>query len=135
MMFCPVMYHAALKHTFDDPAVFSSLYVSPTQFHSNLPSLLTPELNKKYAWGIDLNAHLPYAYAFLKKKKSYKLGRTIISYAGTTFAKLLKAAAIILGDMQPIAFPEVLGLDPSPIKWKSLHNFLTECPAENDLHI
>lgn len=71
--------------------------------------LATKTIQKRYGWGINWGAHLPQGFIFLKKKKQFQKGRTIISYEGSTFALLLKFAATALEAMLTQVWPQSLG--------------------------
>ena len=67
-----------------------------------------------------------------KRKKKFKVARTIISYAFTAFAKLLRATSIILEEILSTTWPDLLGLDKAPVIWNKLHTFLANMDADED---
>jgi hypothetical protein len=83
-----MQYTLALSKLWNDRSQFTPIAQTPTQFLHNIANLVPMHLLRRYSWGIDLKASLPYGYVLLKRKKRYLSGRSIISYSGTTIGKL-----------------------------------------------
>ena len=64
--YCPQFYMRSILTTWDDPATFESLQGSPERWQQEMPSFLAGTV-------------------FLKRKKQFQKGRTIISYAEPSF--------------------------------------------------
>ena len=81
-------------------------------------------LKRRYRWGISPSGTLPVGFIFLKRKKEFLKGRTIISYSNSCIKELLKAAAQAILLMIRLVWPEAMGLATTSQLWKSLHGFL-----------
>ena len=80
MVFCPQFYFTSVLKAWQDTTNFAHVCQSTErckiQIHSSIPGAI----RRKYAWGIDANARLPQGFAFLKQKKEYRKGRSVIAY-------------------------------------------------------
>ena len=131
---CPRLYFQGCINTWQDPQLFSQMTCTPQQALQQVHHLATALLQKTYKWGINWGAHLPQGFIFLKGKKQYKKGRTIISYKGSTYAKLLKYAATALEAMLKQVWPQSLGQYSTPEIWKAIHQFFQKCDDNTTLH-
>ena len=89
---------------------------------------------RKYPWGFNLDAKLPAGQIFLKRKKSFKSGRTIISYKNTALGPILRAAAICIDQMVNTVWPGSLSRSVPQI-WSEIHALVAQCPAHLDLEL
>ena len=133
-LFCPQLYFQGCANTWQDPQLFTQMTCSPQEALQRVHFLATGALQKSYKWGINWGASLPQGFIFLKGKKQYKKGRTIISYKGPTYAKLLKYAATALEAMLKQVWPQSLGQYSTPEIWKAVHQFFQKCEDETTLH-
>ena len=124
MLFCPIFYYNSVHNTWSDPTVFSPVPLSPAVFQLRMQSIIPRALLRRYKWGFDLSAPLPYGYVFLKRKKQFKVARTIISYSSSGLSKILKATAIVVQDILTSTWPSAFGHETSPMIWRRLHTFL-----------
>ena len=108
-IFCRRLYFQGCTSTWNDPQPFSKMNLSKEEALQKVHKLATTWLQKQYQWGINWRAHLPQGFILLKGKKQYKKGRTIISYKGSTYAKLLKYGATALEAMLKQVWPQSLG--------------------------
>ena len=73
--------HHGLCNTWDDPSVFQSLECSPDEWRQKMLEEIPAHLSRRYSWSFCKSALLPRGTVFLKRKKQFAKGRTIISYA------------------------------------------------------
>ena len=136
MCFCPLLYCNTMLATWSDPHVFEEVCDTPNNVSNSFRYLLPPGIQKRYAWGFDWKAPLPYGYGFLKRKKAFRVARTIISYSHTVGQQLLKTLAIFLQEALAATWPTTFGLDKTPVIWKRIHAFLQDqnnfCLTVND---
>ena len=118
--------------TWDDPATFESFQGSPKNWQQELLKNIPSKLFRRYAWAINSNAELPRGTVFLKRKKQYQKGRTIISYAGSLRSKLLQLASIVITSMTRTLYPDAPGLQSMPQLWRSLHRPWSKPSSEPD---
>ena len=102
--------------------------IRPHLMLKSIPS----KLFRRYAWAINSEAELPRGTVFLKRKKQFQKGRTIISYAGSLCSKLLQLASIVITDMTRALYPDALGLQSMPQLWRSLHRHWSKPSSEAD---
>ena len=133
--YCPRLYWTVLKHTFDDPQVYTPAQIPPASAVEFLKQLAKTTVAKRYSWGMSMTAPLPTSYILLKKKKHFLSARPIISYSGFMFEQLFKALAMILRAMLHESFPLSLGLDAMPRIFERLHTFLDQAADDSDLQI
>ena len=124
MIYCPRFYLQAALRTWRDPAVFEPVEGSPEQLSTWVLDRIPATLRRRYRWGICPSGTLPVGFIFLKRKKEFLKGRTIISYSNSCIKELLKAAAQAILLMIRLVWPEAMGLATSPKLWKSMHDFL-----------
>ena len=72
----------------------------------------------------------PARCVFLKRKKQFRTGRTIISYASSVLARLLAAASQAIALMIHTVWWDGLGLDTMPRLWQRMHTFFRDTPSE-----
>ena len=94
--FCPRFFLRGLCNTWDDPSVFRSLDGSPGEWRQKMLDEIPAHLSRRYSWSFCKSAPLPRGTVFLKRKKQFAKGRTIISYAQSLRSKLLEMASIAL---------------------------------------
>ena len=128
MIFCPRFYFQSALRTWQDPEVFESLSGSRDQWNQWVLDEIPSRLRSRYKWGINANGTLPVGFVFLKRKKSFLKGRTIISYSDSCIKDLLKAASQAILLMIRLVWPEAMGMATTPQLWKSLHEFLQRTP-------
>ena len=73
------------------------------------------------------------SYLLLKKKKQFLVARPIISYRSFAFARLFRAASMVINIMVPIVYPGSFGFQALPDIFKGLHAFLRD--ASEDLNL
>ena len=83
-------------------------------------------LRRKYARGINANARLPQGFVFLKEKKEFREGRSLIAYNGTITEKLQHGTASAVEQMIHTCFPSHFGSLPLPMIWEKLHQFFIQ---------
>ena len=132
-IFCPCLYHKTIKDTFFDPQVYEEINMTAEECIQHARDIIPDNINKSYPWGIAKKPKAARAYAFLKKKKKYKVARSIISYKNTILAKLLRATALVLFDVAQVAFPSSFGNLNMDQTWKYLHTFFQELDLESHL--
>ena len=123
-IFCPHLYLKAARTTWGDPTLFTPLPDTPSEANTNLIHTIPTWLAQKYKWGINTHSTLPQGFVFLKQKKHWAKGRTIISYKNSTLARLLKAVAIALDTMVKQTWPSAPGNASTPELWKALHTYM-----------
>ena len=118
--------------TWDDPATFETLHGSPKHWQQEMLKNIPSKLFRRYAWAINSTADLPRGTVFLKRKKQYQKGRTIISYAGSLCSKLLQLASIVITIITRTLYPDAPGLQSMPQLWRSLHRHWSKPSSEPD---
>ena len=104
--------------------------MQPSEAVDKIHSSFPPSLLSKYSWGIRKKAGLPYGFIFLKRKKQWQKGRTLISYFQSFQGKLLKAVSKALGSMLQQQWTQTAGQLSTSQIWKKIHSFLQDTPAE-----
>ena len=112
--YCPQFYMRGILTTWDDPATCASLQCSPEHWQQEMLKSIPSKLFRRYAWAINSEAELPRGTVFLKRKKQFQKGRTIISYAGSLCSKLLQLASIIITIMTRTLYADAPGLQSMP---------------------
>ena len=130
MLYCPQFYFKGVLAVWKDASNFRQILSSPErcrlQVRENIPGFI----RKKYAWGIASNAPLPRGFVFLKQKKDYKKGRSVIAYNGTISERLQRAAASAIEQMIQLCFPDHFGSVPLPVIWSKLQQYFEETPDD-----
>ena len=130
MVYCPRFYYQAVLRTWDDPEVFQPLTGTAEEWQSWVVKQIPKSIQKRYAWGVECAARIPRGFVFLKRKKQFRTGRTIISYASSVLARLLAAASQAIALMIHTVWWDGLGLDTMPRLWQRMHTFFRDTPSE-----
>ena len=125
MVFCPKGYFDSCLSTWNDPAVFQSLPGNTASWTAQMLKYIPVEIRKSYSWGVRKRFQLPRGFCFLKRKKLFQKGRSIISYRNSILELLLKGTASALQLMVSSVWKPALGLESLPQLWKRIHNFLS----------
>ena len=131
--FCPRFFLRGLCNTWDDPSVFKSLDGSPEEWRQKMLDKIPAHLSRRYSWSFCKSASLPRGTGFLKRKKQFAKGRTIISYAQSLRSKLLEMASIVLTVMAKTLYADGPGMQSMPQLWKSLHRHWARPSEEDDV--
>ena len=91
-------------------------------------------IQKKYKWAINTHSDLPYGFVFLKRKKQFKKGRTLISYFRSRYGRLLQVTARTIDSMLLQLWPQTMGQLAVPQIWQTVHRFLSDTPLDVNLH-
>ena len=135
MVFCPKFYFQSCHRVWSDEKVFKPM--SHVDTSCKAISVLAcsfrhpPQVSM---WGFNLDAKLPAGQIFLKWKKSFKSGRTVISYKNTALGPILRAAAICIDQMVNWVWPGSLSRSVPQI-WSEIHALFAQCPAHLDLEL
>ena len=124
MIFCPQFFFQAALRTGKDSEVFESVSGSQDEWNQWVLDEIPRKPRSRYKWGINAKGTLPVGLVFLKRKKEFLKGRTILSYSNSCIKELLKAASQAILLMIRLVWPEAMGLATTPQRWKSLHDFL-----------
>ena len=119
--FCPKLYCQGALNTWSDIDLFERLDYTGQQARVAITSAFPPYLLKRYPWGFRKQAALPYGFVFLKRKKQWTKGRTLISYFQSYQANLLKAVSRALDSMLQQMRPQIMGQLNTPAIWARLH--------------
>ena len=133
-LFCARFYWRILRSTFGDLSVYEPSVLTPTQARAFLQHQSQKPWLKRYSWGIHFNADIPISYLLLKKKKQFLVARPIISYRAFVFARLFRAASMVINMMIPVVYPESFGFQALPDIFKNLHAFLRNASEDIFLH-
>ena len=98
-VFCPRLYFRGAWNTWNDPQLFHRLSITPEEAQQRINTSLPRALQVKYKWAINKKSNLPYGFVFLKKKKQFLKGRTLISYYNSRYGRLLQVTARTLDSM------------------------------------
>ena len=129
-VFCPRLYFQGCINTWHDQSLFRLTTLQPSEAVEKIHGAFPSTLLSKYAWGIRKNARLPYGFIFVKRKKQWQKGRTLISYFQSFQGKLLKAVSKALDSMLQQQWTQTAGQLSTPQIWKRLHSFLETTPTE-----
>ena len=88
MCYCPQLYMRSILTTWDDPSTFQSLQGSPEYWRQEMLKCIPQHIFKRYSWTINRQADLPIGTVFLKRKKRFQKGRTILSYSGSLLQQI-----------------------------------------------
>ena len=120
--FCPQFFLRVLCNMWDDPSVFKSLESSPEEWRQKILDQIPAHLSRRYSWSFSKSALLPRGTVFLKRKKQFAKGRTIISYSQSLRSKLLEMASVALTLMAKTLYSDSPGMQSVPQLWESLPN-------------
>ena len=129
-VFCPRLYFRRAWNTWDDPQLFQRLHISLEDAQERINTALPRALQIKYKWGINKKSTLPYGFVFLKKKKQFLKGRTLISYYNSRFGRLLQVTARTLDSMVLQLWPQSMGQLAVPQIWSRIHTFFRDTPTD-----
>ena len=97
---------------------------------SEVSSALSSRLQSKYRWGIRKDATLPTGFVFLKRKKQFLKGRTLISYFRSYYAVLMQVTARTIDSMCVQLWPQTFGQLSVPNIWRAIHEHFTVASEE-----
>ena len=129
-VFCPRLYFSGAWNTWNDPQLFHRLSITPEEAQERINTSLPRALQVKYKWAINKKSNLPYGFVFLKKKKQFLKGRTLISYYNSRYGRLLQVTARTLDSMLLQLWPQSMGQLAVPQIWSRIHAFFRETSTE-----
>ena len=129
-VFCPRLYFRGAWNTWDDPQLFHRLSITPEEAQERINTSLPRALQIKYKWAINKKSNLPYGFVFLKKKKQFLKGRTLISYYNSRYGRLLQVTARTLDSMLLQLWPQAMGQLAVPQIWSRIHTFFNDTSTE-----
>ena len=132
-LFCPQLYFQGAWNTWSDPELFESTTLTASEAQTMIMQQFGKRLIHKYSWGFRLKSNLPYGFVFLKRKKQWAKGRTLISYFRSFSSLMMKAASRALDSMLYEMWPQSLGQQSTPQIWHTIHHFFTHAPDDADL--
>ena len=103
------------------------------QLHQLLTQSFPANIRRAYPWGFRKQFHTPHGVVFLKQKKSWRKGRTVISYFKSIAGTLLRATSKALDIMLLHLLPQHPGQLSIPNLWQQLHNHFQTTP--DDIHL
>ena len=81
-------------------------------------------MRQKYKWAYrKKTTSIPVGKVFLKRKKQWKSGRTIITYHKVVRRLLFKAVAILLGEIAADTWRRSWGIHPTPRIWQNIKQY------------
>eukprot|EP00439_Symbiodinium_sp_Y106_P076035 s899_g15.t1 len=128
MVFCPQFYFLSVLNVWPDQANFVQVPLSTERRKIDIHSSIPGNIQRKYAWGINANARLTQGFVFLKQKKEFRNGRSVIAYNNTITEKLQRGTASAIEHMIQTCFPLHFGSMPLPLIWDKLHDFFLNTP-------
>ena len=132
-VFCPHLYFQGAWNTWNDPELFRRLPLTYDEAQSTIERSIPHKIQKRYKWAINTRSSLPYGFVFLKRKKQFKKGRTLISYFRSRYGRLLQVTARTIDSMLLQLWPQTMGQLAVPQIWQAVHHFLSETPL--DIHL
>ena len=129
-VFCPRLYFRGAWNTWDDQQLFHRLSITPEDAQERINTSLPRALQIKYKWAINKKSNLPYGFVFLKKKKLFLKGRTLISYYNSRYGRLLQVTARTLDSMLLQLWPQAMGQLAVPQIWSRIHTFFKDTSTE-----
>ena len=130
--YCPRFFLRGLCTTWDDPSVFRSLEGSPAEWQAKMLEAIPSRLSRRYSWSFCRSAKLPQGTVFLKRKKQFTKGRTIISYSGSLCSKLLELASVALTLIVKTLYADSPGLLSMPQLWQAIHTHWSSSRNEDE---
>eukprot|EP00438_Fugacium_kawagutii_P032670 Skav216066 [mRNA] locus=scaffold2261:170570:172063:- [translate_table: standard] len=125
-IFCPRLYFRGALNTWRDPDLFESVPITVEEAKRRIKTAFPRHIQTRYPWGFRQKAELPYGFVFLKRKKQWPKGRTLISYFQAFASTLLKAASRALDSMLQETWPQIMGQLSTPQIWQRVHQLFTE---------
>ena len=104
-IYCPCLYYQAISTTFQDPSIFETLQIDPTDTVTSLVTTLTQKHGKAYPWAVGAGRQLPAGYILAKRKKDFRSGRPILSFVESPFRPMLNILARLIFQLIPVACP------------------------------
>ena len=131
-VFCRRLYFRGAWNTvtWNDPDLFRCLHITSDEAQQMINSSMPHHLQVKYKWAINKKSDLPYGFVFLKKKKRFLKGRTLISYYNSRYGRLLQVTARTIDSMLLQLWPQTMGQLAVPQIWSRVHAFFTDTPSE-----
>ena len=133
-VFCPRLYFQGAWNTWNDPELFRRLPLTYDEAQTTIERSIPSRIQKKYKWAINTNSALPYGFVFLKRKKQFKKGRTLISYFRSRYGRLLQVTARTIDSMLLQLWPQTMGQLAVPQIWQTVHRFLSDTSLDVNLH-
>ena len=130
--YCPRFFLRGLCTTWDDPSVFRSLEGSPAEWQAKMLEEIPSHLSRRYSWSFCKSAKMPQGTVFLKRKKQFTKGRTIISYSGSLCSKLLELASVALTLIVKTLYADSPGLLSMPQLWQAIHTHWSSSRNEDE---
>ena len=115
-VFCPRLYFHGAWNTWDDPE--RRLPMTYEQAQHRINDSMPSAIQKKYKWAIHPKSALPYGFVFLKRKKHFKKGRTLISYFQSRYGRLLQVTARTIDSILLQLWPQTMGQLAVPQIWQ-----------------
>ena len=133
MIYCPQFYFQPVLRVWTDETNFVSVPFSQHQCRLHLYNTIAGALRSRYRWGIQANARLPQGFVFLKQKKDYKKGRSVIAYNRTITEKLQRGTASAIEQMLHVSFPNHFGALTLPQIFYKIQSFFGTVSAHEDV--
>ena len=126
-------FHGCLT-TWNTPQLFLPLpNLTEQQLHQQLTLSFPANIRRAHPWGFRKHFYTPHGVVFLKQKKSWRKGRTVISYFRFIAGTLLRATSKALDIMLLHLLPQHPGQLSIPNLWQHLHNHFQTTPE--DIHL
>ena len=106
---------------------------SQHQCRLHLHNTISGSLRSRYRWGIQANARLPQGFFFLKQKKDYKKGRSVIAYNRTITEELQRGTASAIEQMLHVCFPDHFGALTLPQIFYKIQSFSSTVSVDEDI--
>ena len=129
-LFCPCLYFQGTYRTWSDKDLFEPFSGTVQDAMSEVSSALSSRLQSKYRWGIRKDAKLPTGFVFLKRKKQFLKGRTLISYFRSYYAVLMQVTARTIDSMCVQLWPQTFGQLSVPNIWRAIDEHFTVASEE-----
>ena len=133
MVFCPQFYFQSVLRVWQDVTNFKQIKSEPHLCRLQVRDAIPGDIRKRYAWGVRQSASLPQGIVFLKEKKDFRKGRSVIAYNRTITERLQRAAASAIEQMIHACFPEHFGSLTLPQIFDKLHSWFRELPVSSTI--
>ena len=133
MIYCSQFYFQSVLRVWTDETNFIPVPFSQHQCRLQLYNTISGSLRSRYRWGIQANARLPQGFVFLKQKKDYKKGRSVIAYNRTITEKLQRGTASAIEQMLHVCFPDHFGALTLPQIFHKVQSFFSTVSADEDI--
>ena len=125
LLTCPQLYFKGLHNTWLQSGTFAATTLKPDQAEAIILKAIPRHLQQRYKWAYrKKTTSIPVAKVFLKRKKQWKSGRTIIAYHKVVHRLLFKAVAILLGEIAADTWKCSWGIHPTPRIWQNIKQYL-----------